>query len=96
MFTWIYEMFNRHKRGRGKYDDFAVEHYPLANTYFASYKGQYLKRGFQTGLVERIDTGDKSFGILYATKCSTEEHAWALIDLFIEQYHKEGVTVFRR
>ena len=94
MFTWIYKMFNRHKRG--KYDDFAVEHYPLANTYFASYKGQYLKRAFLTGLIERITIGDKSFGILYATKFSTEEDAWALIDLFIEQYHKDGVTVFRR
>lgn len=79
-----------------KYRHFEVEHYPLTNAYFVKYKGKYLRRAYITGMVELVNHSDESMGIFYATKFNREADAWSFVDLFIEQRHKDGVTVLRR
>lgn len=73
-------------------DDFTVEFYPRTKKYYAVHRGQYMQRNHSTGIIRFPSAG----GIMYATDCRTEQAAWELVDLYIEQRHKKCVKVITR
>lgn len=98
MFDWLTtflgkKLFGIESKPRGKYDDFSVEYYPRTGVYYAKYNGGYLKKAHNTGIVEVLFGWS---GITYGTRLQSEESAWHLIDLFIEQRFKETVQTIRR
>lgn len=75
-----------------KYRGFSVEHYPLTGVYFPKKGAMYLKRRHTTGIYEL----EKPEYFMYADNSRSESGAWAMIDLYIEQMHKENVKVITR
>lgn len=75
------------------YKGYTVEFYPETSKYFALFKGRYLKRHFQTGIVEEMSYASM---IIYAEQFKTEEEAWKLVDLHREQRQKHNVKVLTR
>ncbi len=82
------------QQARSKYHGFSVEFYPLTNVYYAKYGRLYMKRHYQTGVIELLS--NDHLGILYGKQHHMEEDAWHTIDLFIEQQHKENVRTITR
>lgn len=94
MITFIKKIFGIiTSKPKPKYDDFSVEYYPRTGVYYAKYNGGYLKRHFSTGIVDVLYGWS---GITYGTRSHSEEGAWELIDLFIEQRFKENVKTIKR
>jgi GR25 family glycosyltransferase involved in LPS biosynthesis len=83
---------NQPEQVQSEYKGFAVEHYPLTNRYYPTYKGQYIKRHYSTGVYELKEP----FLFTYADWACTEEGAWTIIDLFREQRFKTNVQVLTR
>lgn len=75
-----------------KYRGFSVEHYPLTGVFFPKKGAMYLKRRHTTGIYEL----EKPEYFMYADSSRTEKGAWDMIDLYIEQMHKENVKVITR
>ena len=108
MITFLKSLFGIQQKPKSKYDDFSVEYYPETfiraedlgdgiictekGVYYAKYKSGYLKQHWSTGIIEVINW----HGIAYGQRFNTEEDAWQLIDLFIEQRFKENVKIIKR
>ena len=77
---------------RSKYDDFSVEHYPLTGKFFPKCGRMYMKRGYHTGIYEL----QKPEYFMYADSARTEDDAWKIVDLYMEQQLKQNVKVLTR
>jgi hypothetical protein len=73
-------------------DDFTVEFYPRTGKYYAVHRGRYMQRDQDTGIVGFPSVGD----LYYATARRTEQEAWELVDLYVEQRYKKCVKVITR
>lgn len=95
---WLKSEFNKVEEvetpstPKSKYEGYEVEYYPTTQAYYAVFYGQYLKKNYFKGHIELL-RGDWYY---YATKCTSEAHAWALVDQHIEEQTKSTVRVFRR
>jgi hypothetical protein len=77
---------------KNPYKGFTVEFYPTNGKYYATHKGDYLRRHYSLGFVEKVDAW--LFG--YSNGFQTEAEAWKLVDQYIEEQTKETVRVITR
>jgi hypothetical protein len=75
-----------------KYADYSVEHYPITGRFYPKRDGRYIKRNYQTGIYELLN----ACHFMYADHAQTEDDAWKIIDLVIEQHDKVNVQTFTR
>lgn len=73
------------------YPGYVVQYYPYSGFYFAVHKGRLLKKWFDSGLVKYALNNDISF----ATNCNSEQEAWKLVVMHIEQRTKANVKVLK-
>jgi hypothetical protein len=70
---------------------FKLEHYPITGKYYVKFKGGYLRKDYNTGIVRNSEWGFRN-DLYEGTFSLTEKDAHDLIDLFLEQNYKQKVT----
>ena len=93
MLAFLRKLFNRQEPNL--YKGYEVAHYPATAVFAASFKGDFLKRWHLTGIVEVLNV-HPSLGLLYGDHFTSQEDAWALVGLHIEQRGLANVKVYTR
>jgi len=71
---------------------FSIEFYPLTKRYYPKYGNYYLKTGYNTGIVEKIE----DYLFAYADYGNTEKETDMIIKKFKEQQLKENVITIKK
>ena len=72
-------------------NEFSIEYYPETNRYYPKYKESYLRKDYNTGIMEK----ELPRFFMYSSYGKTKEEAERLIILYKEQQLKENVITYK-